>query len=688
MALAAPGALWPCPRRTDRLPVGPMALAAIVGLLAGAAAVHGSATPHIVFVLTDDNGNAGVGYNNPHISTPTLDALAADGLKLTAHYTYKYCAPTRGAFLTGRMPYRLSATRANLIPWTLPDGIHLNYTYLPRKLKLGAGYRSVHVGKWHQGLFTPEYTPVGRGFDHSLGFLEGGEDHNTSKTFGNWCKRGEVDLSYGAATRAGHAYPPVWPACTDWTVLENTTLQKFDDPQSVDIKGYNPWPAARFDDAAGCRDLCDNRLGCAGYSWRRGDPAHAYYHMCFLVERDGGKHTPSDAFVSGLCRTRAGAGAGAGGNATTLPARTKNGTYTGYVFSDEAVRVVNQHGPGGEFHGQPLFLYLALHNTHAPLEAPWDYVRPYAEKWPTDTKRSLFSGQIGFVDATVRNLTDALRGNGMWDNTLFVWTTDNGSPVFVGGSNHPYRGGKGSNWEGGVRVPTFVAGGVLPAAQRGTSHDGLMHIADWVATFAHVAGIDPAAHEPYPVAPLDSVDAWPWLSGSTAESARTEMVLDHRMFLNATRQQGKCHVVRVSRGKGGTAGVGDICLSAALRQRQWKLVLGPEHQNGWYGWFSPNVTDPVTRTSPSITSIDCYPDPCLFDLSADSGEHHDVAPAHPDVVAAMMRRLEDIAEDEYHPPIENPPVDLQGYCAAVAANGNFVGPWMRVGPQFVTTLLS
>lgn len=91
--------------------------------------------PNIIMVLVDDNGWAGVGYNNPHINTPHLDALAADGLKLTRHYVYQYCAPTRGSFLTGRFPYKLAATRANFIPWTLPDGTHLSYAMLPKKLK-------------------------------------------------------------------------------------------------------------------------------------------------------------------------------------------------------------------------------------------------------------------------------------------------------------------------------------------------------------------------------------------------------------------------------------------------------------------------------------------------------------------------------------------------------------------------
>ena len=109
-----------------------------------------TAPPHVVFLLVDDNGWAGVGYNNPNLNTPHVDALAADGLKLTAHYTYKFCAPTRGSFLTGRLPFKLSATRANLIPWTLPDGTHLGYSMLPRKLK-ASNYWSAHIGKWHQG---------------------------------------------------------------------------------------------------------------------------------------------------------------------------------------------------------------------------------------------------------------------------------------------------------------------------------------------------------------------------------------------------------------------------------------------------------------------------------------------------------------------------------------------------------
>eukprot|EP01050_Picozoa_sp_SAG11_P008292 SAG11_NODE_723_length_7528_cov_4.998385_4_plen_119_part_00 len=109
-------------------------------------------------------------------------------------------------YMTGRYPMRLSATRANLIPWSLVDGINTSYTYLPKHLKQ-KGYRTHHVGKvrrhapgerciparafctfaqfaallllstpeshldcslqpqWHNGFYEYAMTPPGRGFD-------------------------------------------------------------------------------------------------------------------------------------------------------------------------------------------------------------------------------------------------------------------------------------------------------------------------------------------------------------------------------------------------------------------------------------------------------------------------------------------------------------------------------------------
>ena len=174
--------------------------------------------------------------------------------------------------------------------------------------------------------------------------------------------------------------------------------------------------------------------------------------------------------------------------------------------------------------------------------------------------------------------------------------------------------------------------------------------------------------EPFAPSPIDSVSAWDWISGNANASKRTEVVLDHRMFQNASSND--CFTANAS---------SPTCISAAIRSGKWKFVLGPEKQNGWFGWFSPNVTNPVTPRSPAVSDAACFPSPCLFDLDESITEHNDVAKENPDVVAAMMKRVVDLA-DTYHPPILNPPTDLDGYCAAISANGNVVGPWTNMDP--------
>merc|ERR1719199_984936 len=96
---------------------------------------------------------------------------------------------------------------------------------------------------------------------------------------------------------------------------------------------------------------------------------------------------------------------------------------------------------------------------------------------------------ITFLDESVGNITDALKRKGMWDNTLLVYSPDNGGYQGQGGDDTPNRGGKFSDFEGGVRVAAFATGGVLPKAVRGKSVDGMISIADWYATFCALAGV-------------------------------------------------------------------------------------------------------------------------------------------------------------------------------------------------------
>ena len=110
--------------------------------------------------------------------------------------------------------------------------------------------------------------------------------------------------------------------------------------------------------------------------------------------------------------------------------------------------------------------------------------------------------------------------------------SDNGGPSFTGdnhtANNYPLRGAKYSNWEGGVRVNAFVSGGFLAkvaAARLGSKLAGLIHICDYYATFAALAGVDKndtrAALAGLPA--VDGLDMWPYLSGATDASPRTEV---------------------------------------------------------------------------------------------------------------------------------------------------------------------
>ena len=115
------------------------------------------------------------------------------------------------------------------------------------------------------------------------------------------------------------------------------------------------------------------------------------------------------------------------------------------------------------------------------------------------------------LDEGIGNVTTALKQTGMWNSSLFIFSSDNGGPVRGDcncASNYPFRGGKYTSYEGGVRVTSFVSGGFLPAKRRGANSSALIHISDWYATFAFLAGV-PAADDVPGVPGIDSVNAWP-----------------------------------------------------------------------------------------------------------------------------------------------------------------------------------
>lgn len=112
---------------------------------------------------------------NADIRSHRQDELAADGVVLERYYAYKFCSPTRSSFLSGRLPIHVN-TENN--PSSRPGGVDIRMTTISERLA-GAGYYCSVAGKWHGGGYLEPQIPVHRGFDSSLVYLNGNEDHYT-----------------------------------------------------------------------------------------------------------------------------------------------------------------------------------------------------------------------------------------------------------------------------------------------------------------------------------------------------------------------------------------------------------------------------------------------------------------------------------------------------------------------------
>lgn len=145
-----------------------------VTLVAAAAATRPK--PHLIFVMSDDQGWSNSGFHNERLLTPHTNALVKEGVRLERHYVYKFCSPTRCSMLSGRLPIHVNQENSAT---EQPDaGIPVKMTAIPARLR-EMGYRTHQIGKWHAGQASPAHIPTGRGFETALSFFNFGEDHYT-----------------------------------------------------------------------------------------------------------------------------------------------------------------------------------------------------------------------------------------------------------------------------------------------------------------------------------------------------------------------------------------------------------------------------------------------------------------------------------------------------------------------------
>jgi len=318
-----------------------------------------------------------------------------------------------------------------------------------------------------------------------------------------------------------------------------------------------------------------------------------------------------------------------------------SGHYSTHLFTQKAVDVIQSHS--SEQDTKPFFLYLAYQAVHGPKEVPETYAKPYASI--KDKNRTIYAGMTACMDEGVLNVTTALENSGLWNNTILIFSTDNGGSTVGGGNNWPLRGGKASLWEGGMRGVGFVYSPLIK--HRGTVNSGLMHVSDWFPTILALAGYNPAGLN------FDGFDIWKSISNGEP-SPRKEIL--HNI-----------DPVEPKRGSRLNVGQFDNRVRAAIRVSNWKLITGnpSKHENGWIA--PPEDTDHHSIPDPDPESKNIW----LFDINKDPTEKTDLFDSHRDIAVDMLNKLAEYQATAV--PARYPPDDPR--CNPKYHNG-FWGPWL------------
>ncbi len=197
---------------------------------------------------------------------------------------------------------------------------------------------------------------------------------------------------------------------------------------------------------------------------------------------------------------------------------------------------------------RPFLLYFAQMHVHLPLYTPEQFLR--------ESRNGRYGAAVEQVDWSVAALLDELKRQGLEENTLVIFTSDNGSRARgEGGSNAPLKGTKATCWEGGQRVPGLLRWpGVVPA---GTTCGDVATQMDFLPTFCELAGIPPPEDRTLDGRSLVEC----WTRGARKESAYNAFFYIYHGALHAVRQgDWKLHLYR------GRDGVEEVCELYNLRE--------------------------------------------------------------------------------------------------------------------------
>ena len=342
----------------------------------------------------------------------------------------------------------------------------------------------------------------------------------------------------------------------------------------------------------------------------------------------------------------------------------------------------------------PLFLFWAAHAAHGPREVPKATLDRFSFiDWQA---RKTYHALVAHLDGLVGELITTLKDTAMYDDTLLVFSSDNGGDDQA--NNYPKRGAKFSNWQGGVNVAAFVSGGFLEPERRGIKLDGLATIWDMLATFSVVGGLTETVARDDPMAaaaglpPIDSISQWDYWSGATDAPPRVEVAIGGEVgnenggssglrFSGPTASNTGVEALVMSL-PGAAAGAGAGAGAAPPPQQQQqlqqlKLMVGTFHEAMWTGpqWPNETSTSFAANNSHWAVTADCRRG-CLYNITAgaDPNEHYDIAAEQPALVAKLMARLLEINRTVFSP--DRGPPDKLGCEYGTQHYGGFWGPFL------------
>lgn len=472
--------------------------------------------PHILFFLVDDQGFNDIGYNSNDLegASPTIDAMALSGVRMSNYYAQHLCTPSRAALMTSVLPMHMGLQHEVILP-SAPWGVPLKYKMLPAYLE-DKGYKTHLIGKWHLGFFMDEYLPTKRGFHTFYGYLSDQENY--------------YDRTY-------------------------------------------PFPIGNK------------------------------YYQDFMYLSDENQNAQ---FID------------------------LTGNYSLDLITARTVDIIQEHDLPF-----PTFMYVAFQTLHGPLEAPPDHMIDDKQVLllndiPNE-QRKKFARMLMATDHSIKTIMNEIERKGWSDDTLVIYSSDNGACHFAGGYNSPLRGGKHYLFEGGVRVHGFLySRQLLHTHLAGTEFKGLMHISDWLPTILSAIG-----HSGSIPKDIDGIDQWAAIQGTV--SAPREILM-HNYDAWTTKTNGTEEFLAPLAGARGAVRVGHMKLIA----NEYALP-----------WYSPRQVDVENEEDTSEEDFmylqDCEHTPndgintFLFNITEDPNETTDLKNEHPELVEEMSALMHALA---------------------------------------------